>query len=322
MRVLFALILVVIMLMPATTAFAGAGPAMPDGGPKMGPDGYTGPTDPAPIAIKGPRLKPPVIPHTLVGDIYNNVVASGLPAQSLEADAADGGARQSKPGKGVKETITGLGAGLTLYASPNVCNDFNSFPSWAASDGDTDIWTDWFAGWAPFAIDNGYYQAKNTQFSMERAVGPGSNYAKDQNSVKIASNQPYAGGFGSPIIPVPAGFEGGKVLVSVKYLIWDHDTGGTFSKDGWDYDWASMGIKPDAYGDHASYVNGYVRGEWAELTHTVDLGHATTVMVLLQGHSPAALNSNIYFDDVKIAFIDAQGNGKYLRDCTTAESVK
>jgi hypothetical protein len=83
-----------------------------------------------------------------------------------------------------------------------------------------------------------------------------------------------------------------------------------------------MGIKPGAHGDQASYVNGYVRGEWAELTHTVDLGNAGDIMVLLQGHSPAVLNSNIYFDDVKIAFIDAQGNGKYLRDCTTAEAVQ
>jgi hypothetical protein len=268
-------------------------------------------------------MKPPVIPHSdRVDTVTPLLSAPNLPQQSVEADAADGGRIQEKPGRGVRQTVTGYGVGLTLYSSPNVCNNFNTFDSWAASDGNPDIWTDWYAGWAPFAIDNGYYQAKNVQFSMERSVGPGNEYDKNQASVKIGSNQPYAGGFGSPIIPVPAGFEGGKVMVSVKYLIWDHDTGGTFgTKDGLDYDWASMGIKPGAAGDKAVYVNGYVRGEWAEMTHTIDLDHAKDVMVLLQGHSPGSFNSNIYFDDVKIAFIDAQGNGKYLRDCTTAEAV-
>ncbi len=334
-RVLFALIMVAMMVMPASVAFAGGPPMPADKGPVAGPpDGFTGPAVPPPVAIKGPRLSPPVISHSSVIDpytVYNNLlVPPGLPAQSIEANAADNGRRQEKPGRGIRQTATGVGFGLLLYDSPNVCNDFNPFGSWAASDGGTDIWTDWFAGWAPFAVDNGYYQAKNVQFSMERSVGPGNKYndnkskdGKEEAAVKIGSNQPYAGGFGSPIIPVPAGFEGGKVMVSVKYLIWDHDTYGTFgSADGLDYDWASMGIKPGAAGDQAVYVNGYVRGEWAELTHTIDLGHASDIMVLLQGHSPGSFNSNIYFDDVKIAFIDAQGNGKYLRDCTTAESVK
>lgn len=319
-RVLFALIMVAVMLMPASVAYAGKGPDMPGEGPAIAPAGFTGPAVPPPVAIKGPRMKPPVIPHS---DVVSPVIIQPLPAQSLEADAADNGRTQEKPGRGVRQTVTGTAVGLTLYSSPNVCNNFNTFDSWAASDGNPDLWTDWYAGWAPFAIDNGYYQAKNVQFSMERSVGPGSAYDKNQASVKIGSNQPYAGGFGSPIIPVPSGFESGQVLVSVKYLIWDHDTGGTFgTKDGLDYDWASMGIKPGAAGDQAVYVNGYVRGEWAELTHTIDLGGAKDVMVLLQGHSPGSFNSNIYFDDVKIAFIDAQGNGKYLRDCTTAESIK
>lgn len=324
MRVLFVLIMVAIMIMPATVAYAGTGPVKPDDGPKMGPDGaggWVGPADPPPIAIKGPRFSPPPIPHS------NLVTAptdpAGLPVQALEADAADGGRLQEAPGRGVRQTSTGTGYGILLFDSPNVCNSFDTFVSWAASDGNPDIWTDWYAGWAPFAIDNGYYQAENVTFTMERVVGPGNTFGTDSNSAKIASFQPYAGGFGSPIIPVPAGFEGGKVMVSVKYLIWDHDTGGkTGGPDGFDYDWASMGIKPGAHGDQASYVNGYVRGEWAELTHTVDLGSARDIMVLLQGHSPAVLNSNIYFDDVKIAFIDAQGNGKYLRDCTTAEAVQ
>lgn len=302
-RFIFALIMAAAMILPAAVASASTGPATPP-----------------PIAITGPRLSPPAISHT---DVVNPILPVELPVQSLEADLADGGRTQEKPGRGVRQTITGLGAGLTLYDSPNVCNDFNPWGSYAAVNGVSDVWTDWYAGWAPFAIDNGYYQAKNTTFSMETAVGPGNNFGKDNASVKIASNQPYAGGFGSPIIPVPAGYEGGKVMVNVKYLIWDHDTGGTFgSKDGWDYDWASMGVKAGAASDHATYVNGYVRGEWAELTNTIDLGNASDIMVLIQGHSPGSFNSNIYFDDVKIAFIDKDGNGAYLKDCTTAEAVK
>lgn len=325
-RIIFALIMAAMMLMPAAVAYAG-GPDMPaDRKPVDGPSGYTGPADPPPIAITGPRMDPTVIPHTDVfdpGEIAGALLTPpNLPAPSIEADAADDGRTQEKPGRGIRQTMTGIGVGLTLYSSPNVCNNFNMFDSWAASDGNPDIWTDWYAGWAPFAIDNGYYQAKNVAFTMERSVGPGNEYDKDQASVKIGSNQPYAGGFGSPIIPVPSGFEGGKVMVSVKYLIWDHDTGGTFGDDdGWDYDWASLGVKPGAAGDKAVYVNGYVRGEWAELTNTIDIGPAKDIMVLLQGHSPGAFNSNIYFDDVKIAFIDRDGNGRYLRDCTTAEAV-
>jgi hypothetical protein len=363
-RFIFALILAAAMMLPATVAFAQEddasdepaaaaeasdsqgqyGPQRPDGPqrperpekPPMGKEGpvnpmyagATGPATPPPIAITGPRMKPPAIPHSDVFDPA--IIVQPLPAQSLEADAADGGKTQEKPGRGVKQTATGLGAGLTLYASPNVCNDFNPLDGYAVTNGKSDIWTDWYAGWAPFAVDNGYYQAKNLTFSMERVVGPGNNYNDDEDdddeeqaSVKIGSNQPYAGGFGSPIIPVPEDYRGGKVMVTVKYLIWDHDTGGSFGgDDGSDYDWASMGVKAGAHGDYATYVNGYIRGEWAELTNTIDLGNAPDVMVLLQGQSPGAFNSNIYFDDVKIAFIDKDGNGAYLKDCTSAEALE
>ncbi|MCC9075829.1 hypothetical protein FKZ61_006870 [Litorilinea aerophila] len=309
-RILFALIMAVALILPGTVAYAATGPATPP-----------------PVAIKGPRLSPPAIPHSSVLNpytIYNNLlVPPGLPQASVEANAADGGRTQEKPGRGIRQTSTGIGFGLLLYESPNVCNDFNPGDQWAAKNAVSDVWTDWFAGWAPFAIDNGLYQAKNVTFSMERSVGPGNRYGANEHSAKIASNQPYAAGFGSPLIKVPAGYAGGKVMVSVKYLIWDHDTGGKQGgPDGFDYDWASLGVKPDAYGDSAYYVNGYVRGEWAELTNTVDLGDSEYIMVLLQGQSPGAFNSNIYFDDVKIAFIDANGNGKYLKDCKLEESVK
>ena len=299
--IICALIMAAIMVIPATVAYA-----------------QTGPATPPPIPVVGPRLAPPVIPHT---DVIAGLV-SPLPAQSLLADAYDGGRTQEAPGRGIRQTISSIAYGWNLYSTANACNNFNPDSSWAMQAGHTDIYTDWFAGWAPFAINNGPYQAKNVAFTMERNVGPGSKFGPNNESAKIASNQPYAAGFGSPRIPVPAGYEGGKVMVSVKYLIWDHDQGGKLGgPDGLDYDWASMGVKPGADGNTAVYVNGYVRGESAQMTNTVDLGNAKDVMVLIQGQSPGALNSNIYFDDVAIGF--SKGDKvKWLTDCTTAESIK
>jgi hypothetical protein len=307
-RVIFALIMIVIMMLPSVAMAA------------------TGPSVPPPIAIKGPRLKPPAIPHSSVvnpATTYNYVIAGNVP-QALEANAADGGKTQEAPGRGIKQTSTGISQGILLYATPNVCNNFNTQANYAAVNVKSDVWTDWYSGWAPFAIDNGYYQAKNTTFSMERVVGPGSTYGPNQAAVKIASHEPYAGGYGSPIIAVPAGYEWGMVTVSVKYLIWDHDQGGKQGgTDGFDWDWASMGVKPGAAGDQAYYVNGYTRGEWAELTQTVELGDAHDIMVLIQGQSPSVLNSNIYFDDVKIAFSSKDGSKSvYLTDCTADGSIK
>jgi hypothetical protein len=315
-RVIFAMIMMVAMMLPSVAMAA------------------TGPSVPPPIGITGPRLKPPPIPHSATRIVpaaaYNWVIAGNVP-QALEANAADGGKNQEKPGRGVKQTITGLGQGISLYATPNVCNDFNKHGSYAAVNVKSDVWSDWYSGWAPFAIDNGYYQAKNTTFSMERVVGPGAKYNDtkssgdgEQASVKIASHEPYAGGFGSPIIAVPDGYSWGTATVSVKYLIWDHDQGGKQGgSDGFDWDWASLGVKPGAAGDHAYYVNGYVRGEWAEMTQTIELGDAADIMVLIQGQSPAVLNSNIYFDDVKIAFSSHDGSKSvYLTDCTADGSIK
>jgi len=337
-RVIFALIMIVIMMLPSVALADDGkpgdyGPGKPPvnmDGPKLG---ATGPSVPPPLAITGPRVNPRAIPHSDVVSPaagYNWVVAGNVP-QALEANAADGGRLQESPGRGVRQTITGLGQGIGLYATPNVCNNFNMHGSYAAVNVKSDVWTDWYAGWGPFAIDNGFYKAKNVVFTMERVVGPGSKYNDtlsagdgEQASIKIASHEPYAGGFGSPIIPVPAGYEWGLVTVSVKYLIWDHDTGGKAGgPDGNDWDWASMGVKPGAGGDHAYYVNGYVRGEWAELIQTVELGDAHDIMVLIQGQSPSVLNSNIYFDDVKIAFSSQDGSKSvYLTDCNYAGSIK
>lgn len=314
-RVIFALIMIVIMMLPSVAMAA------------------TGPSVPPPIGITGPRLKPPAIPHSSVVNpdhTYNYVVAGNVPP-ALEANAADGGKTQSAVGRGIKQTATDISYGILLYATPNVCANFNAHGSYKAVNNQSDIWSDWPTGWGPFAIDNGYYQAKNVTFSMERVVGPGNKYNDTKSSgdgetasVKIASHEPYAAGFGSPIIPVPSGYEYGTATVSVKYLIWDHDQGGKQGgADGNDWDWASLGVKPGAAGDHAYYVNGYVRGEWAELTQTIELGHAHDIMVLLQGQSPSVLNSNIYFDDVKIAFTSKDGSKSvYLTDCNYAGAIK
>ncbi len=180
-----------------------------------------------------------------------------------------------------------------------VCNAFNGHGEWASVQSQTDIWSDWYGGWGPFAVDDGFRQAKNTTFSLERVVGPGENYGEGY-AVKIASNQPYAGGFGSPLIPVRPG---ATVTVRVKYLIWDYiqDPGRAAEVR----DWASMGVKPDAHAGDAVYVNGYVRGQWAQLQNTVVAGPGGQIMILIQGESVAAVNSNIYFDDVQV-FVDGE----------------
>ncbi len=284
-----------------------------------------GPLTPPPLAITGPRMSPPVIPQP-----FSDLLANApLTANALEANAWDDGRNQEAPGRGIRQTLTGFGAGLTLYDSPNVCNDFNAEIGWSAANGNIDMWTDWYSGWAPFALDDGEYSANNVAFTRERVVGPGNRYNdaeskdnREEYAIKIAGHRPYAAGLGSPRIAVPAGFEGGQVQVSVRYLIWDHDQGGGPGKDGLDYDWASLGVKPGAEGDAALYANGYVRGEWAQLVNTVDLGDAQDIMVLVQAQSPAFLNSNIYLDDIKIAFLAADGTIKYLSDCTAEEAIR
>lgn len=254
-----------------------------------------------PMPQIAPQLSPPTLDPSGVLDndlIFNNLLAPP-PLPSLEDDVTDGARRQEAPGRGVQQMTTTTAMGATLLPSGAVCNDFNQKENWIAPT--TNMFTNWYAGWAPFAIDQGLYQAEHMIFAMEQVVGPGQHYGDNQFAAKIASNQPYAGGFGSPMITVPPA---AAVTVSVKYLIWDHD------HRGLDYDWASMGIKPDATGPTAEYVNGYARGTWRELTHSLKVGQSGKIMVLLQGSSPAALNSNIYFDDVKIMV-----NGQYLANC-------
>jgi hypothetical protein len=152
-RVIFALIMIVIMMLPsvalADTGKPGdKGPGKPPvdmHGPKVG---ATGPSVPPPIAITGPRVNPRVIPHTSVinpAAAYNWVAAGNVP-QALEANAADGGKTQSAVGRGIKQTDTGVGTGITLYATPNVCANFNAHGQYKAVNNQSEIWTDWPTG--------------------------------------------------------------------------------------------------------------------------------------------------------------------------------
>jgi hypothetical protein len=299
-------VMVAAMVLPAVASAAGHLPPVPIVGPR---------TEPRPIPILAPagdmkRVDGKNLKAIPLHIIYN-YVATSLPPQSTEAAAA--AATQDIDGKpGILKTTTAYGMGTTLYDPSGVCLDFNNPENWSASDksGDVDIWTDQFGGWGYFAIDDGYYIPEVVTFSRERVVGPGRNYNADndadgRNSLKIASTQPYAAGAGSPIINVKPGSE---VMVTVSYLIYHHDFDP--GDKNWDYDWASLGVKPDAYGDTATYVNGYTRGQWWEMSNTVTAGNSGQIMVLLQAQSPAALNSNIYFDNVRI-YVD----GVALKNC-------
>ena len=278
-RALFVLMGITLLLaMTATTVLAdGAGPA---------------------ITIKpvmAPRNAPPPIPHTTVLDrgAIEGYIAWDLRPQSVAANSA--ASAQGVSGKrGVLQTATSVATGINLNNPGNVCNDFNTGSSWQG-----EVWTSYFAGWGAFAADDGYYQAKNVTFDREQVVGPGNKFGKNEASMKIASNQPYDAGVMSPAIGVEPG---DTVLVRVAYLIFNHDTKGR------NYDYASMGIIPKL-GENAAYVNGYQRGEWAILENEVQTT-GDEIVVMLQGHSPDSLNSNIYFDNVQIYI-----NDKALADC-------
>lgn len=301
-QVLLAVVIITALLLPAA--------ALADDG------SYTGP-NPHIVPVLAPRTSPPPIPHSDVlapSQIWNQVVAWNLPAQSTEAKAVASADGLKNGDPFILKKITNMASGTTLnylnMPAPVVCNNFDKNGLWASRsnpDGDNDPFTDWFGGWGPFAVNDGYRQAKNVVFSKENVVGPGIDYDDDgtstavgdtvdgRHSAKISSNQPYAAGFGSPLLSATPGAE---VRVVVRYLIINH---GNIAHDKrWDYDWASLGVKSDAYGDWAQYVNGYTRGQWHWMENTVTVGDSGMFMVLLQGESPAALNSNIYFDDVSI----------------------
>lgn len=262
-----------------------------------------------PQPIVGPRLNPLAVPHSQVQDnhrIYNEYIVPALPLAAQEADINDQGRQQEDPGRGIREKPDEsiVGNGIRLKGADHVCNDFNQNAKWASShNAQFDIWSESYGGWHPFAFDDHvFYHANNVTFARERVVGPGNHYGPAQSSFKIASGQPYAAGIGSPLMAVAPD---ALVEVTVKYLIFDHDF------QGQDYDWVSLGVKPDAAAPAIRYVNGYKRGAWAELRQQIKAGASGKIMIVIQAHSPAALNSNIYIDDVRV-----QVNGAYLVDCT------
>ncbi|MCB0061504.1 MAG: hypothetical protein KDE19_05300 [Caldilineaceae bacterium] len=236
--------------------------------------------------------------------LYNDYLVPALPASARESDIVDNGEKQEEPGRGVDQSESGIGSGVTLYANAPICNDFNQSALWGtAINPNQNLWRDYYGGWGSYAADDAsFYFADRVTFSRERVVGPGARYGSEESALKIASRHPYAAGIGSPPIQVSPGT---TVTVAVHYMIFDHDTSGR------DFDWASLGLKADATADQATFANGYIRGHWAILTHQVVAGESGQVMVLLQAHSPAILNSNIYFDDVQIAV-----DGVFLEDCT------
>lgn len=259
----------------------------------------------SPLPPIAPHVKPAADASTGVvnnDQIYNDLLVPQLPIPARNADIADDGQRQEAPGRGVRQLDTGLSSGGTLYAPTNACLDFNHAARWKAQSTAT---ADHYAGWGVYVVNDGWlYQGDKVVVSLESAVGPGNKYGPEQYAIKFASSQPYAAGLGSPLIKAPPG---AVVSVSLKYMIFDHDT------QGQDYDWVSLGLKPDAEkltSDAATFVNGHRRGEWTALVHSIAVGQSGKIMILLQAQSPAALNSNIYFDDVQVAI-----NGHYLTDC-------
>ena len=235
--------------------------------------------------VLAPRQSPPPISHSMVlaRTTIEAFVESDLRPESETAnDAAEGQDISGEPG--VLETTTSVASGINLNDPGDVCNDFNRKSRW-----DQEVWTSYYAGWGAFAADDGYFQAKNVTFDREQVVGPGNKFDSNQASMKIASNQPYDAGVMSPHIEVDPG---DMVKVRVAYLIYNHDT------EDRNTDYASMGIIPQ-FGEHATYVNGYWRGEWAILENEVQ-ATGSEIVVMLQGHSPDSLNSNIYFDNVQV----------------------
>ncbi len=244
------------------------------------------------VPVTSPRNSPSPIPHT---DVLSEIIPDFLASKGLQPQAREAGAAamtQDVAGKpGILDTATEVGSGLTLFESSTVCADFDRSSRWSG-----EIWSMSFEQWGSFAADDGYFQAKNVTFDRELSVGPGVNYDRSRTaSLKIASNQPYDAGVMSPPIDVRVGR---TIKVRVSYLIYNH------GQEAQSLDYASMAIIPKL-GERGQYVFGYQRGQWAVLEQEV-VATDDQFVVMLQGHSPAALNSNIYFDNVEMYINDRQ----------------
>lgn len=266
-RILSRLLLPAALLWPAFALASANRPLPPSGIHAIAPV----PDDP------GPSLAT-LIPDTRV---YNQLVfesANGLQNRAVaEVKAAPSSS-------GVLDERTQIARGSTLFSTATACLTFNDAGLWNGQ-------VNWaaYGNWGTFAVeDGGFYRAAHVNFSREQTVG-------NDFSFKISGGQPYAAGLISPIIRAPAG---AIVEVGIKYLMFDHD--GLQVGDQIVNDWVSLGLKPDAQGDAARYVNGYARGEWSRLQNSVVAGKSGEVLILIQAESPAPLNSNVYFDNVEI----------------------
>ena len=275
------------LLGPAALALASSGrPLPPSGIYAISPI----PDDPAPV----PSVH--LMPDTR---LYNQLVYEQMNGiRDLTDDARVQG--ESISGPGVLAQANGMASGGTLFPSATACLTFNDQSKWNGH-----IWYAAYGNWGTFSVDDGgFYRSEHVRFDMERTTGPG-DQSGSAFAFKIAGSQPYAAGLVSPVIQAPAG---SVVSVRVKYLMYNHD--GVRVGSQIVNDWVSLGLKPNAHGDEATYVNGYTRGQWSELSNSVVTGDSGQILVLIQAESPAALNSNIYFDDVEIAI-----DGMPLTNC-------
>jgi hypothetical protein len=281
------LLIVGILGQAALALAASSRPLPPSGGYPIVPL----PNDPAPA----PMLE--LVPDTT---LYNKLVSEQQQSPQGRILGGSSAMNRAVDGPGVLTYADARSSGATLFRSPTACLTFDDKDKWNGQ-----IWHAAYGNWGTFSVnDGGFYKAENVRFDMEQVTGPGDR-AGSEFSFKIAGNQPYAAGLVSPIIAAPPG---SVVTVWAKYLIFNHD--GIRVGSQVINDWVSMGLKADAHGTEATYVNGYVRGQWSELVNSVVAGPSGEVLILLQAESPAALNSNIYFDDIEINI-----GGQSLTNC-------
>jgi hypothetical protein len=275
------------LLGPAALALASSGrPLPPSGIYAISPV----PNDPSPAPVVD------ILPDTT---LYNQLVFEQMKREeSRLSGAMVEGVEVSGPG--VLAAADARSSGETLFASPTACLTFDDESRWNGH-----IWYAAYGNWGTFSVDDGgFYKPEHVRFDMERSTGPGDRSGSGF-SFKIAGDQPYAAGLISPVIYTSPG---SLVSVRVKYLMYNHD--GLRIGSQLVNDWVSLGLKANAHGNEAIYINGYTRGQWSELANDVVAGESGEVLVLVQAESPAAFNSNVYFDDIEI-FID----GMALTNC-------
>jgi hypothetical protein len=265
------------LLLPAMLALASSRPLPPSGIHAISPVPLV-PVAPAPVTSLAPDAT-----------LYNQLVQT---QQSNGSQAAASAMTQSAgvDGPGVLARANGESSGGTLFATGQACLTFDNQAKWNGR-----IHYAAYGNWGTFSVnDGGFYKPEHVRFDMERTVGPGDRHG-GAFSLKIAGDQPYAAGLVSPVLNAPPG---AVVQVRVHYLLFNQS--GVRVGEQTVNDWVSLGLKPDAHGGEAFYINGYTRGQWSSLTNSVVVGESGQYLVLIQAESPAALNSNIYFDDIEI----------------------